>query len=133
MHVAARRVIFAEHMHRPQDLHAGRVHRHQDLGLLAACRAIVTGAHHHDHHLAARITGTRDIEFLAVDHPVLAITHGTGADVLGIRRGHIGLGHGIGRADFTGEQGLQPALLLLVRANPFQHFHVAGVGRRAVQ
>jgi hypothetical protein len=34
VHVAARRVVVAEHMHRPEDLHAGRVHRDQDLRLL---------------------------------------------------------------------------------------------------
>jgi hypothetical protein len=39
MHVAARRVVVAEHVHRPEDLHAGRIHRHQDLRLLELRRA----------------------------------------------------------------------------------------------
>ena len=43
-----------------------------------------------------------------------------------------GLGHGIGRADFAVQQRLQPLLLLRRRADALQHFHVAGVGRRAV-
>ena len=42
------------------------------------------------------------------------------------------LGHRIGGADFTVQQRLQPALFLRGRAHPLQHFHVAGIGRRAV-
>ena len=42
-------------------------------------------------------------------------------------------GHGIGRADLAVQQRLQPLLLLLGRADLLQHFHVAGVGRRAVE
>lgn len=34
VHVAARRVIVAEHVHRPQDFQARRADRHQDLRLL---------------------------------------------------------------------------------------------------
>ena len=49
------------------------------------------------------------------------------------RRGDGGLGHREARADLAGEQRLQPALLLLLRAVARQHFHVAGVGRRAVE
>ena len=43
------------------------------------------------------------------------------------------LGHGVGRADLAVQQRLQPLLLLLGRADLLQHFHVAGVGRRAVE
>src|SRR6267142_7082498 len=55
MHVAARRVVVAEHVHRAQNLDAGGVDRHQDLRLLLARRRIRIGLHHHDHDLAARI------------------------------------------------------------------------------
>ena len=69
---------------------------------------------------------------LAVDDPLVAFEHGRGGDVLGVRRGVVHFGHGVGRADLAIEQGLQPALFLRRRANTLQHLHVAGVGRRAV-
>ena len=63
MHVAARRVVVAEHVHRPEDFHAGGVDRHQDLRLLLARRRVGIGLHHHDHDLAARIAGAGDVVF----------------------------------------------------------------------
>ena len=38
VHVAVRRVVVAEHVHRAEDLDAGRVHRHEDLRLLEVRR-----------------------------------------------------------------------------------------------
>ena len=49
MHVAARRMVVTEHMHRPDDLDAGRILGHQDLRLLLAGRCIRIGLDHHDH------------------------------------------------------------------------------------
>ena len=41
--------------------------------------------------------------------------------------------HRKGRADFAGEQRIEPTLALLHRAVSDQHFHVAGVRRRAIE
>jgi hypothetical protein len=54
-------------------------------------------------------------------------------DVGRVRGGHSGLRHGEGRADAPLEERLQPLLLLLGRAVAHQHFHVAGVGRAAIE
>ena len=56
-----------------------------------------------------------------------------GLDVGGVGRGDGRLGHQEGGADLAVHQRLQPLLLLLVGAVAMQHFHVAGVGRRAVE
>ena len=106
MHVAARRMVVAEHVHRPEDLDAGRVLGHQNLRLLLARRRVRIGLHHHDHDLAAGIAETGDVIFFAVDHPFVADELCRGRDVLGVRRGDIRLGHGIGGADLAGEQRL---------------------------
>ena len=132
MHVAARRMVVPEHMHRPDDLDPRRVLRHQDLRLLLARRRVGIGLHHHDHDLAAGVAEAGDVVFLSVDHPFVTDQPGRGRDVLGIRRGDIGFGHGIGGTNFAGQQRLQPPLLLLAGAHALQHLHVAGVRRRAV-
>ena len=86
-----------------------------------------------DHDLAARVAGAGDVVLLAVDQPLVAVEHGRAGDVLGVRRRHVGLGHRVGGADLAGEQRLEPLLLLLLRADPLEHLHVAGVRRAAVQ
>ncbi len=91
------------------------------------------GHHHCDHDFAARVTGTSDVELLAVDDPLVAIEYRPGGDVSSIRRSHIGFGHGITRANLAVEKGFEPLRFLLGRSHPFQHFHVAGVGGVAVQ
>ena len=72
MHVAARRMVVAEHVHRPEDLDAGRVLGHEDLRLLLARRRVGIGLHHHDHDLATGIAEAGDVIFFAVDHPLVA-------------------------------------------------------------
>ena len=131
--MTVRSVVLAEHVHGAEDLDPGRVHRHQDLRLALVRRCVRVGLHHHDHDLAARITGARDVVLLAVDHPLVAVTHGATGDVLGVRRRDVGLGHRVRRTDLAVQQRLQPLLLLLGRADPLEHLHVAGVGSRAVE
>ena len=120
-------------MHRADNFNTGGVDRHKDLRLLTERFGIWRRLDHGNHDLAARITGTGDIVFLAVDDPFTVFQHGRGRDILGIRRRHIGFGHREGRPDFTGQQRLEPLFFLLWRPDPFQHFHVAGVGRGTVQ
>src|SRR5262249_11154966 len=68
VHVPTWRVIMAEHLHRFDDLDAGRVSRNEDLRLLSARRSIGIGFHHHNHDLATRIASAGDVVFLAVDY-----------------------------------------------------------------
>ena len=128
-----RRVIVTEDMHRAEDLDAGRVNGNEDLALLAEGFGIGRGLDHDDHDLAARIARAGDVVFLAVHHPFAVFQLGGHGDVLGIRRGDIGFRHRKGGADFAGQQGFEPLLLLLGRSHAFQHFHVAGVRRGTVQ
>ncbi|KIN78935.1 Regulatory protein, TetR [Sulfitobacter mediterraneus KCTC 32188] len=133
VHMPVRRIVMAKDMHRAQDLNTGVVHRHKDLALLAERFGVGGGFDHHDHDFAARITSAGDVVFLAVDHPFTVFQHRGGRDVLGIRRGDIRLCHRKGRADFTRQQRLEPCVFLLLGADPFQHFHIAGVRRRTIQ
>ena len=43
------------------------------------------------------------------------------------------LGHAEGRTDFAAQQRFQPLALLRLAAVAHQHFHVAGIRRRAVE
>ncbi len=101
MHVAVRRVVLTEDMHRAEDLDAGRVHRDEDLRLLLIGLGIRVGLDHDNHDLASRISGARGVILFAVDHIIVAITHSAGRDIAGIRRGHVRLGHHIGGPDFA--------------------------------
>ena len=128
-----RGVGIAEHLLAADDLDARRRQRHQDLRLLVMRRVVLAaGADHADHDLAARAARPGDVVLLAVDDVLVADQGRAGVDVLGVGAGGVQLGHAVGRADLSFQQRLQPLLLLLRRAHPFQHFHVAGVGRRAV-
>ncbi len=131
--MAVGRVVVAEHRQVAQHLDAGRVHRHQDHRLLRMLGRFGVGLAHEDHDLAARVVGAGGPPLAAVDHVVIAIALDAGFDVGGVAGGHGGFGHGEGRADLAGQQGLEPLLLLLGRAVAHEGFHVAGVGRGAVE
>ena len=64
---------------------------------------------------------------------MIAVALDAGFDVGGVRRGHRGLGHQEGGADLAVHQRLQPLPLVLLGAVAHQHFHVAGIGRGAVE
>ena len=112
---------------------ARRVHRHQDHRLLLVAGRGRIGLAHEDQDLAARIAGAGDPPLAAVDDVVVAVADDARLDVGRVRRGDVGLGHREARADLAGEQRLEPSPALLRRAVADQHFHVAGVGRRAVE
>ena len=131
--VAMGGVVVTEHRQRAQHLDPGGIHRHQDHRVLLVARRLRVGQAHEDHHLAARVAGAGGPPLAAVDHPLIALAHGAGFHVGGIRGGHARLGHGEGRADLAAEQRLQPLLLLRLVAIAHQHLHVAGVRRGAVE
>jgi len=66
------------------------------------------------------------------DDVFVAVALDPGGDVSRVAAGHVGLGHGERGPDLTGQQRLQPPLLLLFRPEQVQQFHVPGVGRLAV-
>ncbi len=129
-----RRVVVAEDRQRAQHGDARRIARHEDHRLLAVARRVRgVGPAHHDEQRAARVGRAGCPPLAAVDHVVGAVAHDRGPDVRRVARGHCRLGHGEAGADFAGEQRFEPAALLFGRAVALEHFHVAGVGCRAIE
>ncbi len=131
--MAVRRVVEAEHGKHLLDGDAGGVERHQDLRLLLMPRGVGIGLAHQDRDLAAGIAVARRPPFTAVDDVVIAVACDRGFDVGGVRRGDRGFGHQEGGADLAVHQRLQPFALLLLAGIAHEHFHVAGIRRRAVE
>ena len=96
-------------------------------------RRLRIGLAHQDRDLAAGIADARRPPFAAVDDVVVAILFDARFDVGGVRRRHGRLGHQEGGADLAFHQRLQPLPLLLLAAVADEHFHVAGIGRGAVE
>jgi hypothetical protein len=90
-------------------------------------------AHHQDVDGAARVTGAAGPPLAAVDEVLVALALDARGDVGGVAGGDLGLGHRETAADLAGQQGLEPAFLLLGRAVARQHLHIAGVGGAAVE
>ncbi len=70
---------------------------------------------------------------MAVDHVVVAVANRAGLELSRIGAGSIRLGHREAGADFAVETFLQPLLFLIGGAELGEDFHVAGVGRHAVE
>ena len=132
-HVAVRRVVVAEHAQRPHHVDARRVGRHQDHRLLRMARRFGIGLAHHDVDPAARIARARDPPLAAVDHVIVAVAQDRRLDVGRIARCDRRLGHHERGADLAGQQRLLATVLLRVGAVALDRFHVAGVGRGAVE
>ena len=91
------------------------------------------GLAHDDEDGAARVAYARRPPLAAIDDVVVAIAHDGSGNVGGIRRSHIGFGHQKRRANLAIHQRAQPLFLVRQCAVALQHFHVAGIGRRAVE
>ncbi len=131
--VAVRRIVEAEHRQHLLDRDALGVERNQDLRLLLMLGRLEIGLAHQDRDLAAGIADAGRPPFAAVDHIMIAVTHDAGLDVGRVRRRHRRLGHQEGGADFAVHQGAKPFALLLLVGITHQHFHVAGIRRRAIE
>jgi hypothetical protein len=130
--VAVRRVVEAEHRQHAHDLHARRVERHQDLRLLRMTGRLGVGLAHDDGDLAARVADAGRPPLAAVDDVVVAVAR-------------IEVSMLVASDEATAGSVIRKA----ERISPFisgfsqrafcsscrnvQHFHVAGVGRRAVE
>ena len=127
-------MIVAEDRQGAQHFDARCFHRHQDHGLLTVPVRLRIGLAHENQYLAARIAGAGSPPLASVDQVAVAVAHDGGL-VCWWRaaRCHIGFGHRKCRADLAVEQRREPALLLLLGGIAGQHFHVAGVRRRAIE
>ena len=96
-------------------------------------RVVGVGLAHEDADLAARISGIGGVPLVAVDHVFVAVAHDRRLDVGRVAGRNIGLGHSEAGANFAVQQWSQPALLMFWCAVTRQHFHVAGIRRRAVE
>ena len=134
MHMPVRRVVVAVDLHGAQHLDALGIGRHHDHRMtLVLGQGVVAGAHHDDIDRTARIASTAGPPFLAVQNIIIAIAHAGHGKAGRVGRGHIWLGHHIGRPNFAGQKRRQPAVLHGACAVAFEYFHVAGVGRVAVK
>src|SRR5205814_3198423 len=132
--MAVRRVVIAEDGERPYDSYPGRVARHEDHRLLLVARCIGIGLAHQDKDLAARVHRARGPPLPGVDDIArIALAADRRLDVGRVGGRDSRLGHRKRRADLALEQWLQPALLLFLRAIADERYHIAGIGRRAVE
>ncbi len=93
--MAMRRIVEAEDRQRAQQLHAGRIHRHQDHRLPPIAIGVSrVGLAHEDDDLAAPIGRTGGPPFAAVDDVMVALALDRAGDVGGVGRGYARLGHG---------------------------------------
>ena len=70
---------------------------------------------------------------MAVDHVVVAVAHGAGAQLGRVGAGGLGLGHRKATAELPFQAGFEPLSFLLGRAELGQDLHVAGIRRRAIE
>ena len=132
--VAVRRVVIAEHGQRPQDLHARRVARHQDHRLLLVARRVRIGLAHQDEDLAARVHRARGPPFAAVDDVAASPSRRMRASML-VASDEATAGSVIAKAEriSPSSSGFSHCSFCSFVRVAHQHFHVAGVGRRAVE
>ncbi len=125
-------VLPAEHRSGSENVDSRRVDRHQDHRLLLMRGGLRVGAAHHDQDRAARVVGAGGPPLAAVDDVIATVADDRRFDIACVTGGHRRFGHREGAADLTGQQRIEPPILLLVGAEHVQHFHIAGVRSCAV-
>ena len=133
LHVAVRRVVVAEHRQRPQRAHSRGIDRHDQHRLLLVLVRGRIGLAHHDVERAVGIAGAGGKPLAPVHDIAVPVAPHRALHVGGVRAGDVRFGHQERRADRAVQQWLQPARLLRRAAVAFQHFHVAGVRRAAIE
>ena len=129
-----RRIVVAENRQRSNQRHSWRIDGHQDHRLLlVTIRIRGVRLAHENEDLAAGIGAAGGPPFAPVDDVVIAIAHDGRFDIGCVGRGDVRLGHGECRTNLPREQRLEPLSFLFRGAVAHQHFHVAGVGRVAVE
>mmetsp|Transcript_14695 Transcript_14695/g.47184 ORF Transcript_14695/g.47184 Transcript_14695/m.47184 type:complete len:801 (-) Transcript_14695:62-2464(-) len=128
LHVALWRVGVAKHGQRPHEPDAGRVHRHEEHGLLLVeVRVFRVRLAHQNHDLRVQRARAGAPPFAAVDDVVAPLLADGDGNVGRVARRDVRLRHREAGADLALEKRLEPPLLLLVAAKPRQRLHVARV------
>ena len=132
-HVAVRCIVIAQHLQRAHHTHAGCVSRHQHHALLRMLGGIGIALAHDDVDGAAWVARARNPPLVAIDHVLITLALNTGADIGGVARCHLRLGHRKGGADLAIEQRLEPTVTVLLRTIAGNGFHIARIRCRAVE
>ena len=127
-HLAVRRPAAPAVAHRrdgPDDLDAGRVGRDDDLARAVMRVGVGVGDRHDDPEGGP--LGARREPLVAVDDPLVAVAHRARPQRRRIGAGNLRLGHREERAHLARDERLEPALLLLLRAEVPEDLAVPGV------
>ena len=109
------------------DLDARSLRRDDDLRRSPVRLGVRVGDRHHDPE--RRPLRTRREPLVAIDHPLVSVAHSSRSQSRRIRAGHLGLRHREERAHRARDEWLEPALLLLHRAELPQDLRVPRVRR----
>ena len=113
----------AEHRCLADDLVAGSVGRHDDHRVRQVRRhVVVLGAAHHRR--VGGLVGAGGEPLVAVDHPLVAVEHRSGAQLRRVRAGHLGFGHGEAGRHLGLNQPVQVGVTPLRRRVSVQHDRV---------
>ena len=134
-----RGVEVAEAGEHAEDSNPWRVERNEDQAVTAMAILTVAGAGgevrdaDEEPEPAQRMAETGGPPLAPVEHELVAFDSDGRGEIRRIARGDSGLGHAERRADLSGKQRAQPALLLRRGAVVQEHLHVAAVRRVAVE
>ena len=106
---------------------------HQYHRLLLVTRRIRVGLAHEYDDVAAFVVQARTPPLAAVDHIFVAIPLYPALDIGGVGRRDRGLGHAEYRPRLAVEERKQPPVLVFLRAEVRDHFHVSGIRRRTIE
>ncbi len=115
------------------DAHARRVHRHQHHRLPLVRGGLGIGHAHHDQDPAARVAGAGGPPLAAVEHVVVAVAHDRQAMLVASEEATSG--SVIAKPSGSRRPAAASAIAAFcsAEAEVVQHFHVAGIGRRAIE
>ena len=121
----------AEHRRRSHHLETGGVRRDDDHR--PAQVRLRVGIRDGEHDPEAGSLGARREPLVPVDHPLVPVEDGTGAQCRRVRAGDLGLRHGEERPHLAGDQRREKPLALVVRAIEMEDLGVPGVGCLAAE
>lgn len=128
-----RRVVVSVNRHHPMDRDTLCVGRHKHHALLLVRVLIRRVRLPHDNvQLTPRVSRSGAPPLPPVQHVLVSLPSDAQFDISSIAAGHIRLCHQERRPNLALQQRYQPPLLLRLAAVPSEYFHVARVGRRAV-
>ena len=123
------RVLHGRHV--AQDVHAGRIGRHDEHRRALVRPRLGVGDGHHDQEVRDR--AVRGEPLVPGDHVVVAVAHRARLQLRRVAAGGLGLGHREGGFEVAREQRLEPVFLLLGRAGQGEDLRVARVRRLAAE